>query len=166
MNLRLSTIALLALLLLLAYFVWSTSSALPELVASSFGARGAANAFMPRRIYVAILLALIIGVPSLFAFLPAAVAANGSNYLNIPNREYWLAPERREQTVAFLRAQGYWFAAVIALFLGYVHWLVVQANEHQPPVLSTTGIAAAVLVFSLLMAVWLATLLVRFRKNA
>ena len=65
MNPRFSTIALSALLLVLAAFVWLSSSALPEVVASHFGANGAANGFMPRGMYVAILLALVLGVPSL-----------------------------------------------------------------------------------------------------
>ncbi len=166
MNPRFCTIALLALLLVLAAFVWLSSSALPEVVASHFGANGAANGFMPRGMYVAILLALVLGVPSLLALLPGALAGQGGRNLNIPNREYWLAPERRESTVAFVAAHGRWFAAAVAVFLAYVHWLVVRANALQPPVLSTTGIVAGLVVFFVFLAGWLFTLFAKFRRYA
>jgi len=166
MNPRSSTIALLLLLLVLAAFVWLSSSALPEVVASHFGSNGAANGYMPRGIYIVLLLVLIVGVPLLLALLPAAVAGKGGRNLSIPNREFWLAPERRESTVAFIRVHGLWFAAAVALFMAYVHWLVVQANALRPPHLSTAGITAGLLVFFLLLVVWLAVLYARFRRHA
>ncbi len=166
MNPRRGTLALLLLLLMLAGFVWFTASSLPQVVASHFGASGAANDFMPRGTYVALMLVLIVGVPLLLGLLPAALAGEGGSKLNIPNREYWLAPERRESTVAFVRSHGQWFAAAVALFLSYVHWLVVQANKLQPPALSTAGITTGLVVFFLLLAVWLGILYARFRRYA
>jgi uncharacterized membrane protein len=159
-------VALLLLLLVLGVFVGFTSSGLPEVVASHFGPSGAADGYMPRSIYVVLLLVLIVGVPLLLALLPAAVAGRGEKKLNIPNREYWLAPERRESTIAFIRAHGMWFAAAVAVFMAYVHWLVLRANELHPPRLSTTGITAGLVVFFLLLVVWLAVLYARFRRHA
>ena len=160
------TPALLLLLFALGAFVWLTAEALPPVVASHFSASGAADGFMPRKTYRAILLALVIGAPLLVAFVPVAVTGEGGANLNIPNREYWLAPERRESTIAFIRGHGRGFAAAVALFLSYVHWLVVQANELRPPALSTTGIIAGLVVFFLALAVWLFVLYARFRQRA
>ncbi|MCA6216029.1 DUF1648 domain-containing protein [Ideonella sp. B7] len=164
MNHRFSTLALSVLLPVLAAFIWLSSSALPEVVASHFGVNGAANGFMPRGAYVAIMLALALGLPSLLAFLPGALAGQGGTNLNIPNREYWLAPERRENTVAFIVAHGRLFAVAVAFFLAYVHWLVVRANALRPPVLSTTGITAGLVVFFVFLAAWLFALLAKFRR--
>lgn len=166
MNDRLGAIALPLLLAVLAAFVWFTSAALPEVVASHFGSSGAADGFMPRGVYIAVFLALIVGMPLLLAFLPGAVAGQGGRNLNIPDRDYWLAPERRDGTVAFVRMHGRWFAALVAVFLGYVHWLVVRANGLQPPELSTVGIAAGLAFFFLFLAAWLFVLLARFRRRA
>lgn len=121
---------------------------------------------MPRGIYVAVLLVIVIGVPLLIAFLPGALAGRGGKNLNIPNREYWLASERRENTVTFLRLHGQWFAAALALFLSYVHWLVVQANMLRPPELSTFGIVAGLVAFVLFLGGWLVVLFARFRRPA
>ena len=163
---RFSTIALLLLLLVLSVFVWLSSSALPEVVASHFGPSGAANGYMPRGTYIALLLVLIVGVPLLLALLPGAIAGRGGKNLNIPNREFWLAPERRAGTVALIRVHGVWFAAAVAVFLAYVHWLVLQANALRPPHLSTVGITSGLFVFFLLLVVWLAILFAHFRRHA
>ena len=165
MSPRFSTIALLLLLLVLSAFVWISSSALPEVVASHFGSSGAADGYMPRGTYIALLLVLIVGVPLLLALLPAAVAGSGGKNLNIPNREFWLAPERRASTLASIRLHGLCFAAAVALFMAYVHWLVVQANALRPAHLSMAGITAGLSVSFLLLVVWLAVLYARFRRH-
>lgn len=164
MNPRLSNLALPLLLVVIAAFVGLTAAALPEVVASHFGAGGAADGFMPRGTYIVLLLVLMLGVPLLLALLPAAVAGRDGKNLNIPLREYWLAPERREHTLAFIRMHGTCFAAAVALFMVYVHWLVLQANLLQPPRLSTSGFTAGLVVFFAFLAVWLAILYARFRR--
>jgi len=164
MSPRFGTVAFLLLLVVLAAFVWRTSQALPPIVASHFSASGAANGFMPRGIYTVLVIALVIGAPLLLALVPAAAAGKGARSLNIPNRDYWLAPERRDATIAFIRLHGRWFAAAVAFFLTYVHWLVVRANALRPPVLSTAGMVSGLVVFFLALAVWLVVLFRRFRK--
>ena len=164
MSPRFGTVAFLLLLVVLAAFVWRTSQALPPIVASHFSASGAANGFMPRGIYTVLAIALVIGAPLLLALVPAAAAGKGARSLNIPNRDYWLAPERRDATIAFIRLHGRWFAAAVAFFLTYVHWLVVRANALRPPVLSTAGMVSGLVVFFLALAVWLVVLFRRFRK--
>ena len=163
MKLRASTLALLLLLAALGAFVWTTSLALPPVVASHFSAAGAANGFMPRGAYIATMLVLIIGVPALLAALPTWIAARSGSNLRIPHREHWLAPERRAGTFAFIGAHGRWFAAGVALFLADVHWLVVQANRLQPPALATGAIQGALVAFFVALAIWLFTLFRRFR---
>lgn len=166
MNARFGTIAFLSLLFAGATFVWHTSASLPPVVASHFGSNGAADGFMPRDTYVAMMLVIAVGLPLLIAFLPGALASRGGKNLNIPHREYWLAPERRENTITFLRLHGQWFAAALALFLGHVHWLVVQANMLRPPQLSTFGMVAGLVAFFVFLGSWLVVLFARFRRPA
>jgi hypothetical protein len=100
------------------------------------------------------MLVLVVGVPLLIGVLPGALARKGAARINIPNRDHWLAPERREDTIRFVRLHVLWFAASVALFLGYVHWLVVQANKLRPPELPTAGITTGLAVFSSFLAAW------------
>jgi hypothetical protein len=163
MKLRAGTLALLLLLAALGAFVWTTSLALPPVVASHFSASGAANGFMPRGAYITTLLVLTIGAPLMLAWLPMLIVSRGGDNLHIPHREHWLAPQRRADTFAFIGAHARWFAAGVALFLADVHWLVVQANRAQPPVLATDAIVGALVVFFIALALWLLVLHRRFR---
>ena len=163
---RTGTAALLVLLAVLAAFVWRSSQALPPLVASHFAASGAANSYMSRSVYTIVSILLVVGAPLFVAFLPSLLIGKGERKLNLPNRDYWLAPERREATLSFLRAHGKWFAAALAVFLTYAHWLVVQANALKPPVLAPSAILGGLAVFLAALTAWLVVLYVRFRKPA
>lgn len=154
------------LLAVLGAFVWYSSQTLPPVVASHFSASGAADGFMPRQAYVVGFLLVLIGVPVLIAFLPGTLAGRDGRSLNIPDRTYWLSPERRDTTLAFIRGHGKWLAATVGLFLGYIHWLVLQANQLQPPQLSSTSLFGGVAAFLLLIVVWLASLYAYFRKQS
>ena len=166
MSSRLASTAFLALLALLAAFIWTTSASLPHVVASHFGTSGSADGFMSRSAYRFVLLLLMIAIPLLLALLPLAATIKGGLRLNLPNREHWLAPERRAETLHFLRAHGLWFASFVALFLAYVHLLVVEANRLEPPRLSTSAMHAGLAVFFVALIAWLGVLYLRFRKRA
>ena len=90
-------------------------------------------------------------------------ASIGAKSTELPNREHWLAPQRRDATFAFISAHERWFAAGVALFLADVHWLVVQANQVHPPLLATAAIERALVVFFVALALWLLVLYRRFR---
>ncbi len=166
MNQRNYVIAFLALLALAAVFVLGTSAMLPPVVASHFSGSGAADGFTPRSEYLLVWLLLQLGVPLLVAFLPFAAIRWSGNQLNIPNSRYWLAPERCEETYTFLRLWCLSMASAIVVLFAYAHWFLVQANQHQPPVLSTLAIITGLVVFLAALAAWLVAPYVRFRKRA
>lgn len=115
-----------------AVFVWHTSDGLPPLVASHFGTSGTANRFMPRTFYVRFMLAIVLGLPTILTLVTWRTLVSPKARINIPNRDYWLAPERRAETIAFLRAGLLWFGVLLVAFLCFAHWLVVLANRMQP----------------------------------
>ena len=146
-----------------AAFIWLTSRGLPEVVASHFVASGAANGFMPRAYYVGFMLLFAIALPAALAFLPVLNLNEPNARLNVPNREYWLAPERREQTARILREHMARVGTLLVIFLAYVHWLVVRANELAPPAMSKPRIVGGLGVFILCLLLWARAFVVRFR---
>src|SRR5689334_11841268 len=128
-------------------FVWVTSLRLPAVVASHFDGSGMANGFMSRSLYVWFMLAFTVGLPLLLAFLPSLFFERPSLRFNLPHRDYWLAPERRAETVAFLCQHNARFAMLLMLFLCYVHWLVVRANGATPPRLFAPPFIAGLALF-------------------
>ncbi len=147
-------------------FVGFTSLRLPDLVASHFGSAGLADGFMPHDFYVCFMLAFVIGLPVLLVFLTSLAIANPRSRIKVPNGDFWLAQERRAETVVFLRIGVLWFGVMLVLFLCYAHWLVVLANEANPARLSESWFIGGLLVFVAVMLVWLVVLLGHFRRGA
>jgi hypothetical protein len=147
-----------------AGFIWVTSQQLPPLVASHFGVGGIANGFVLHQRYLFAVLFLCIA-PALAIVLPMNAALGNSNAaINLPNRDYWLAPERRAETVEFIRTQMLRFGTALIVFFCYVHWLVVKANQQSPPRIPGPAFVSAVAVFIGFLIVWAAIYYTRFRK--
>jgi len=144
-------------------FILYTGRGLPPIVASHFGAAGEANGSMTRGAYLAFMLVVTVGLPALVVFALDATLRAGTRFINLPNRDYWLAPERREDTIAFLLGQNVRFGTLLVVFLAYTHALVVAANGRQPPQLSSGAMLAGLVMFLLLTLLGLVRLVRRFR---
>ncbi len=154
----------LALLVLAGAFVKSTSAGLPAVVASHFGPGGAANGFMGKGTYEVFMLALVVGVPALVAFSPRLLRNMPPKLVNLPHRQYWLAPERRAATLKSLSSLTLWFAMALAVFLSFCHWLVVCAHATQPPELPGIWFFAGLGLFSAFTLSWVLVLFRRFGR--
>lgn len=148
-----------------ATLVVATGASLPEVVASHFGPGGQADGFMTRTGYVTFMLVILLGAAALFWGLPKLLRVLPTASFNLPNRDYWLAPERRDATLDDMERRLRWFACALLVFLAYVHYLVVQANAVQPPVLperafflGMAGLVAAVIA-------WAVAFIRRFRRT-
>ena len=149
-----------------AVFVWLTSMGLPPLVASHFGVGGTANGFMTRSFYTRFMVTFVIGLPAFMVLVSWCAVGNAKARLNVPNRDYWLAPERRAGTVAFLRAGILWFGVLLVTFLCYAHALVVLANEVLPPQLSESWFLGGLVVFFVVLFIAVRAFLRRFHLDA
>lgn len=142
------------LLAALAMFVVITSRSLPPMVVTHFALDGTPNGFMSRDGYMTIMLLLVVPLPLLMAELPAWLARKGGLGLNIPNRSYWLMPERIEQTAAYLGLHSKVFSVLFSLFLTYLHTLIVTANTHVPVALPQAKVLVGLAVFLVMVAGW------------
>jgi uncharacterized membrane protein len=151
------------LLLIAIIFVTGTAAELPLTVASHFDAAGQPNAFMSRSGYIRFMLCLCVGLPVLIVAILAVVYSRASE-LKLPNREYWMAPQRIDGTRSFLVAHGVWLGSLLVVLSCLVHWLELGANRHQPPHLSSQTFAACMIAFLIAMAAWIAALMFAFRR--
>jgi uncharacterized membrane protein len=129
-----------------------TSQQLPARVASHFNAAGVPDGWMARSTYMWSMIGMTLG---LAAFLLAVfgITRNFPNSINLPNRDYWLAPERRQETHDTIFRYGIWLTILTtALFLA-IHLSIVAANSAQPPNLSH-GVWLILGAFFLLMSAW------------
>jgi hypothetical protein len=126
----------------------SAYDALPPVMASHFGAAGQPNGFMPRDAFFAFVAVVGAGTVALLLVIPWLARAVPPALINIPNREYWLVPERLPQVRAKLAAWSAWYACGVAGFLVAVLELVLRANlSHAPlangPVMALVGLMLA-----------------------
>jgi len=159
----------LLLIAVAAAFLWLTSQSLPDVVGSHFvgshfDASGAADGFMPRRLYVGFMFVVVVVLPLLLVIVQSFVLGSPGARINLPNREYWLAPERRTETINFLRQHLAQFGSMLVVFLCYAHWLVVRANAVTPPQLAAFWFVGGICVFLAAALLWVNALLGHFRN--
>jgi hypothetical protein len=118
---------------------WRLYAQLPDVVAAHFDSGGTPNGWQTKSVFfaffagaVAIAAFLTFGIPAIFSKLPMSL-------INLPHREYWLAPERRAETLAFLDSSFAWFGCVVLLVVIDAVNYAIGRNLHpgaqlDPPV--------------------------------
>jgi uncharacterized membrane protein len=111
-------------LLMMAYYY----PQMPQRMASDFAADGRANGRQSREAFFVLML-LVTSTSAIVGFLaPRQIATKSNTRINLPHRDYWLAPERRKETMRFISATMAWFACCILFVLISGAFLALQAN--------------------------------------
>ncbi len=134
---------------------------LPDRVATHFDAAGRPNGFMSRQGHFATMVAVLVGTPIFFAVLSVLIRVLPVSLINIPYRSYWLAPERRAETLRVVELFVWIMAVCTELFMIGMQQLVYRANvEHGR--LSSTGFLVLVGSYLVVTLGGSVCLLVRF----
>jgi serine/threonine-protein kinase len=164
-NSRLAFALVIALWLAFAGYVWLSASQLPERVATHFGAGGEPNGWMTRAQHVQFTLLFGLLVPAFFLGIFAAIRPLGDRWLNIPRKDYWLAPERREETYDFIMRLGFWLAGMFIAFLAGIHWSILTANARTPIVLPASSVGWVAGPFLVAIFGWMVIFFGRFLRK-
>jgi uncharacterized membrane protein len=138
---------------------------LPDVVASHFGASGAANGWMPRDTHVLLAQGLLIFLTAMFCFMGWIMARIPAKWVNLPNKSYWFAAEREADTRRHLSGWGYGFGAVVNLFLIFAFHLTYRANLADPVALDSTAMTAGLVLFVIASLGATIVLLFRYGKS-
>jgi len=111
-------------------------------------------------IYAAVLLLTIF----IFVVVPNKFIKQSRLGLKIPNKEYWLAPERQHDTIQFYRTHFLFFGIANALLAIFVIQLVIQANFKDQPRLDS-AIAWALVLYFVFVIIWLIRFFIKFRRT-
>lgn len=146
--------------------LWLSAPQLPGHVATHFDAAGHPNGWMTRAGHLRFMAGFGLALPLLLAGLGHAVRFVPAALVNLPNRDYWLAPERRAATCDRLFAQMLWLACLMLVFAASVHHLILAANRATPPRLPAPEMLLAAAAFLAAVGAWVVALLRMFRKPA
>lgn len=141
------------------------AAAMPGVMATHFGASGSANGWQTKGQFFIVEIVML-AVCLLIGFgIPAIIAAAPPSLVNLPNKEFWLAPVRRDHTLAVFRIQMTWFACALLTFLIVVNQLVFNANQSVPRHLNGPQFTMALLAFLGFVAIWTIRLISHFSKT-
>jgi uncharacterized membrane protein len=135
---------------------------LPDRLASHFGASGMPNGWMTKSQFF-ITFAVIL-VPALFVefWVSRSIAKKSDAKLRLPNKEYWLAPERRAETFAYFESFFAWYGCAFLFVEVFAMGLAIRANFDTPPHLPTGPIVSVIAGFVLFNVVAVLAMLRRF----
>jgi uncharacterized membrane protein len=140
------------------------ASRLPEILGSHFAGNGAVNAWQSKAAFFSTELAVVILAAVVGFGVPRIIGAMPVSLINLPNKEFWLSPERREETLSYIRVWSAWFGCALLAFLLFVMELVFRANLHKPPQFDLGVFLPALLAFVAFDTIAILRLILHFSK--
>lgn len=129
---------------------------LPERVASHFGPSGRPDAWSGKDAFIEIYVGVIAFIAVLFSGMGFVLRKIPDSMINLPNKDYWLSPGRRQETVDRIARQAFWFgSATLVLMLDVfrqvfrVHLGEARTLEH--PVASIVAYVGFGVIWSIVM---------------
>jgi uncharacterized membrane protein len=153
-----------AVLVTAAFFALNSIGELPEKVATYFTANGTANRWTSREDYRLFILLSLTALPSLLVWLMAGLPRLTNGRGQIPDPEYWFAPERRHATERFLIRHAFWLGCMTVAIVYGIHVCILRANSVTPPVLAVNRFITIVVIYLCGLVWWLATFLRHFQR--
>lgn len=162
---RLSTLLFVLLLALLLGQLWAAYPDLPERMATHFNGSGEADGWSSKAsftwLYAGLVALMALTFWGIAAFLPRLPDA----LINVPNKEYWLAPERRRATLAYFADQMLWMGNATLLLLLYALRQTIQANLEGGDAALGKSFVVVVLVYLAATIAWSVALIARFMQT-
>jgi uncharacterized membrane protein len=142
------TLICFALIALQATWYWDK---IPETVASHTDFAGRANGHQSKELFFAFEALLVFVTTGLLSLIAARLPQVKPELFNIPNKKYWLAPERAKRTIAFIQRRLRFMSTVTGLFTVLISQLVLDTNLKGHP-LDQGSIVGLVAVFAVVIA--------------
>lgn len=134
---------------------------LPAEVASHFDAHGRPNGWSTKGQFSGLAVGTLIFVLCTLAPIVLVAGYAPPSLINLPHKNYWLAPERQHETRRAIARWGLWFTAATLWLMVFVFHEAMRANFRDPPhtvsmwwLLGSYLTVVTVLVAQLLIRFW------------
>lgn len=165
MDSRVPKLLFVTLAVFAAAYLYSVYDTLPEVVASHFDAYGNPNGWASKQAFLVFFIGVSV-IPAVLVFVvPAIIKALPVNLINLPNKRYWLSPERSDKTLDFLTSHFAWFGCAVYGLMLYVFDYAVGTNLHPDHRPDPNSMWIALIAFAGFAAVWSVLLAVRFFRT-
>jgi hypothetical protein len=117
----------------------------------------------PKELFFAFEALLVFLTTGLFSLIAARLPQVKPELFNIPNKQYWLAPDRAKRTIKFIQRRLRFMAVVTGLFTVLMSQLVLDGNLNRRP-LEQNEIVTLVAVFAVVIAGFSISMAIRFSR--
>jgi uncharacterized membrane protein len=159
-------ILLLALTLLGLFQAAWFHDRLPAEFGTHFDARGVADRTGGPVGFLLVQFAALVGMAAVFLFTPRLMRRVPTTHWNLPNKDYWLAPERRAEFEAWFAGHLAWIGCATQLLLVAIFHLVLTAATSESADLMRTAMPMLIGGFLVAVAVWIASTFYALRRPA
>ena len=101
---------------------------LPETVASHFNYKGEADGSMTKSSFIIIQFALTLFMAIMFGALAIFIPKMPMSLINMPNKDYWLNDENKEETRKLIQRFLLWFGSITLGFTTLIFQETLQVN--------------------------------------
>ena len=136
----------------------------PGRVAIHFGPGGQADGWGGAAANASILCAISLLVFAVFFLMDRVLRVIPPSLVNLPNKDYWLAPERIESTRLVFAVQFRSFGAATLLLLTIAQLLAFKANRVNPPHLDESLFLGGLGLYLVFAGFWLVSFYRTFRR--
>lgn len=135
---------------------------LPEQVASHFDASGQPDGWMSKPFYAAFMVGMTLFIAGVFIVMAYLTANIPVRWINLPHKDYWLAGERRAETLAYLKTFSLWMGTATMILMALLNVQCLRYNLGQIPRLEHTWYFLG--TYLLAVGYLLVPMLLRFRR--
>lgn len=136
---------------------------LPETVACHFGSSGQADGWLPKAtffkgfyLFIAFLVVLFPGIAVSLSKMPVSL-------INLPNKDYWMAPERKRKTLDFMFSYLLWIGSATLLLI--LDLLAQTIRVHLGNEETLTHIWPSIGLYTAFVILWIIGLYRKFGKT-
>jgi uncharacterized membrane protein len=158
-------VVLLMLYLCFIFCVILSDAQLPDRIATHFNFNGQPDGWASRGSYMSFIISFGTGLTLFIVFVGFVLRFAPNESISLPNREYWLAPERRAETKTYIFRQMLWFSCWLICFLIGMHFSTIDANKRLPVQLPNWEIYGLLAIFLAGIPVWILIMVRHFKRT-
>ncbi len=137
---------------------------LPERMASHFGPHGEVTNWQTKEQFF-MTMVVVVGVSFVAGFVvPLLLGIMPASMINLPNKQHWLAAERRKETMRYLSMKMGWFACGVLFLHLFVTSQAINANMPSHGQFAIAATFAVLFGFMVFMGIWTILLMRHFRR--
>ncbi|MBN2590463.1 MAG: DUF1648 domain-containing protein [Sedimentisphaerales bacterium] len=146
-------------------YAHDSSAALPDRVATHFGSDGTPNDWMSKDMHFLLMVGMGLGIPWLLVCIGLVCRFIPARFVNIPNRDYWFSPERKQKSCLYFSRYMIWMSCLTIAFFAGVQYTIVKANQNSPVKIPNELFWPLLIGFLIATTIWSIALILRFSKK-